>query len=207
MLIIGAKGFAKELLEVAIENNYFKIYFFDNVSNDIDHVLYDKYEILKNDNEVFTLFKTDNSFSIGIGNSFLRKKMYDKFSSMGGKITSLVSTKSHIGSFSTIIEKGANILQGSVITNGCTVGKCVLVNPNVTISHDVTIGDFVEIAPGANITGGVSIDDFTFVGANAVILPRIKIGKNVIVGAGAVVTKDVPDGFTVVGIPAKPIKK
>ena len=34
-----------------------------------------------------------------------------------------------------------------------------------------------------------------------------KIGKNVIVGAGATVISDIPDDVTVIGTPAKQIKK
>jgi serine acetyltransferase len=39
------------------------------------------------------------------------------------------------------------------------------------------------------------------------VVPRIRIGAGATVGAGAVVIEDVPDGVTVVGIPAKPIVK
>lgn len=45
------------------------------------------------------------------------------------------------------------------------------------------------------------------IGANATILPGITIGENAMVGAGSVVTKDVPANSTVVGNPAKPIRK
>jgi hypothetical protein len=38
-----------------------------------------------------------------------------------------------------------------------------------------------------------------------VILDGITIGDDVTIGAGAVVTKDVPDGVTVLGVPARPI--
>jgi bifunctional N-acetylglucosamine-1-phosphate-uridyltransferase/glucosamine-1-phosphate-acetyltransferase GlmU-like protein len=41
----------------------------------------------------------------------------------------------------------------------------------------------------------------------APILPGITIGKHAVVGAGSVVTKDVPAGSTVVGNPAREIKK
>ncbi len=43
-----------------------------------------------------------------------------------------------------------------------------------------------------------------WIGAGATVLPRITIGHDAIVGAGAVVTEDVPDGTTVVGVPARP---
>ena len=40
------------------------------------------------------------------------------------------------------------------------------------------------------------------IGSGATLLPNVKVGENAIVGAGSVVTKDVPDGVTVMGIPA-----
>ena len=42
-----------------------------------------------------------------------------------------------------------------------------------------------------------------FVGVHAVILPGVTVGPNSIVGAGSVVTHDVPEGATVVGVPAR----
>jgi acetyltransferase-like isoleucine patch superfamily enzyme len=35
------------------------------------------------------------------------------------------------------------------------------------------------------------------------VLPGVKIGARCVVGAGAVVTRDLPDGSTVRGIPAR----
>jgi len=44
-----------------------------------------------------------------------------------------------------------------------------------------------------------------FVGVHCVILPGVTIGARAIVGAGSVVTEDVPEGATVVGVPARMI--
>ena len=44
------------------------------------------------------------------------------------------------------------------------------------------------------------------IGANSTILPNLTIGEGSVVGAGSVVTKDVPDGVTVVGNPARILK-
>jgi UDP-2-acetamido-3-amino-2,3-dideoxy-glucuronate N-acetyltransferase len=41
------------------------------------------------------------------------------------------------------------------------------------------------------------------IGSGAVILPGLTIGAGATVGAGAVVVRDVPDGATVVGVPAE----
>ena len=44
------------------------------------------------------------------------------------------------------------------------------------------------------------------VGTGAVILPGVTVGVEAVVGAGAVVTRDVPDGATVVGNPARELR-
>lgn len=209
MLIIGAKGFAKEVLEVLHQMNQIEnVEFYDDVSGDLPALLYSKFPILKTDTEVLKHFSTiDNKFTIGIGNPILRKKLYDKFTSLGGKFTSTISIKSSIGSYGVNIEEGCNIMTGTIITNDVLIGKGCLINLNCTIGHDCIIGDFVEASPGVHISGNCKINSYTTIGTNATILPRISIGKNVVIGAGSVVTKDVPDNSMVVGVPAKVIKE
>lgn len=46
-----------------------------------------------------------------------------------------------------------------------------------------------------------------FICAGATIIPNLTIGRNVIVGAGSTVIRDVPDGVTVVGSPAKILRQ
>jgi len=53
------------------------------------------------------------------------------------------------------------------------------------------------------LAGNVEIGEGTLIGMGAAILPHVKIGKWCKIGAGAVVVKDVPDGRTVIGVPAK----
>jgi serine acetyltransferase len=51
------------------------------------------------------------------------------------------------------------------------------------------------------------IEEGVFIGAKAIILGPIKVGRNSKIGAGAVVLQDVPAGCTVVGNPARIIRK
>ncbi len=210
MIVVGAKGMAKELLEIIFSELQFKeqeILFFDNI-NDYQGKLYGKFSILKSFEEVENHFKNNsNEFTIGIGNPKLRQMMAQKFTELGGLLTTVVSTNAKIGSFNTFLGKGCQIMQGVVITNDVKLGMGVLVNLNSSISHDREIGDFTEIACGVVIPGRCKIGKNVFIGSNATLNPDIIIGDNAIIGAGSVVIKNVPEGCTVVGNPAKPISK
>lgn len=204
MLIIGAKGFAKEVLEVICQkNNEQNIAFFDDTSTDVDAILYNKYKVIRNINDAKNYFsQVDNLFTLGIGNPVLRYKMMLKFTTNGGILTSTISPFAHIGRFDNSIEDGCNIMTGTVITNSITIKKGTLINLNCTVGHDSVIGEFVEMSPGAHVSGNCTIGNYTSIGTNATILPKVIIGKNVIVAAGSVVTKDVSDNVMIAGVPA-----
>jgi sugar O-acyltransferase (sialic acid O-acetyltransferase NeuD family) len=209
MLIIGAKGFAKEVLEVLHQlNQHDNVVFYDDVNADIPKKLYNKFSVLTSFSEAENYFKTiDNQFTIGIGNPILRKRIFDKFTSIGGNLNSTISPHSNIGTFDVTIGQGANILSGVTISNSSKIGIASIIYYNSIITHDCQIGDFVEISPSATLLGRCKVGNFVQIGSNSTILPDINIGNNVIIGAGAVVTKDVPDNSLVVGIPARIIKK
>lgn len=205
MIIVGAKGLAKELLGILADRDALaNLHFFDDVSPDAPEHLFGSFPVLRTFDQVRDVFRQtrDNSFALGLGNPFLRKKLADRFLELGGVLTSVVSPTASLGRFDVRIGPGSCILPGVVITASVSLGEGCLVNPNATISHDCSIGKFVEISPGANVTGNCTIGDYSFIGSNAVVLPRVNIGTQVIVGAGAAVTKDVPDHCVVAGVPA-----
>jgi sugar O-acyltransferase (sialic acid O-acetyltransferase NeuD family) len=208
MLIIGAKGFAKEVLEIVFQLNQLEnLAFYDDVNDCVSGHLFDRFPILKTTEEALTYFKTmDNRFTIGIGNPVLRKKLYEKFTALGGVFTSTIS-QTNIGNYDVSIGLGSNILGGVTISNSVRIGMGSLLYYNSIITHDCIIGDFVEISPAATILGRCNIGNYCHIGANATILPDVRIGNNVIIGAGSVVTKDIPDNSLVVGVPGKVIKE
>ncbi len=204
MLIVGAKGFAKEVLEICYQlKQVDNLAFFDDVNEDAPDFLYEQFPVLKTIEAAAYYFKTvDTAFTIGIGNPVLRKKLVNKFEAIGGVYTSTISPLAHVGHFGNTIGKGCNIMTGTVITNDVHIGSGVLINLNCTVGHDSVIGNFVEISPGVHVSGNCTIGAYSTIGTNATILPKITIGENVVIGAGSVVTKDVPANCLVVGVPA-----
>lgn len=209
MLIVGAKGFAKEVLEVVHQLNQLEnLVFYDDVNEDVPEKLFGQFSVLKTIQEASDYFKTvDNQFTIGIGNPVLRKQLYDKFLIIGGEFTSVISPSAIIGNYDVQIGIGSNVLSGAIFSNSSNIGKGCIIYYNSIITHDCKIGDFVEISPSVTLLGRCKIGSYTQIGANATILPDINIGKNVIIGAGSVVTKDMPDNCMVFGVPAKIIKE
>ena len=86
---------------------------------------------------------------------------------------------------------------------GVVIGETSIIGNNVLIYHGVTLG-------GTSLKKGKrhpTIKDNAIIGAGAKILGPITLGKQSRVGANAVVTRNVEDFSTVMGIPAKVIKK
>lgn len=106
-----------------------------------------------------------------------------------------------------VIGEGAQIMAGAIVLAEARLGRQCIINTNASVDHEDTLGDGVEISPGATLCGNVDVGINGWIGAGATILPRMRIGADAVVGAGAVVTKDVPAGTTVVGNPARPIKR
>lgn len=204
MVVIGAKGLAKEIIEILKELNELEnLYFFDNLPQNKETAVYNRFPVLKTMEMLEKEIARDPRFTIAIGNPAVRENFYLELNALGGDFTSTISLGAKIGSFDVEIGAGCNIMNNASIANGCAIGKGVLVYHNVQITHDCTVGDFSTLAPGAVLLGGSKIGRATQIGANATILPNISVGDNVVIGAGAVVVKDVPDNMVYAGVPAK----
>lgn len=119
---------------------------------------------------------------------------------------------SYVGRFLTGIEihPGAVIGERFFIDHGLgvVIGETSEIGDDVTLYHDVTLGG---IAPSVDAASQVdqkrhpTIKNGVIVGSGAQILGPISVGAGARVGANAVVVKDVPEGVTVTGIPARVI--
>lgn len=89
----------------------------------------------------------------------------------------------------------------------------IVVHPNTTIGRNVKIWHGVTLAAETNVGSPIRlvIEDDVMIGANAQIISRVNtpltLGRGASVGAGAVVTRSVAPGDTVVGQPARPLRR
>lgn len=208
MLIIGAKGFAKEVLEILHQKCATQdLCFYDDINKNISDKLYGLFPVIKTAAHAQRYFESINPhFALGIGHPQLRFKLYQKFASLGGELNSTISITAEIGTFGVYIGAGCNILGGVKISNDVTIGRGSLIYYNSIVTHDVTIGQFCEISPDVKLLGRCMIGDRVSIGAGAVIFPDVKIGNNSIIAAGSIVRNDVPANVMVAGMPAE-IKK
>lgn len=100
-----------------------------------------------------------------------------------------------------IIGRGADFGPGFVLIHsmGVVINGSVKGGSRVFIEHQVTIGAERRASP--------SLGNDVFIGAGAKLVGAVNVGDGARIGANAVVVEDVPEHCTVVGIPAKVVRR
>ena len=199
VILIGYSGHGYVVADIAIENNYRLLGYTEKSivqNNPFD------LEFLGNENESIFLdnYSNKGDFILGIGNNYLREKIFKDLINKGCRILTLKSLSASV-SATSIIENGTFVNRNVSINALARIGKNVILNTGCVIEHECIVSDSVHVAPGAVLAGNVIVGERTFVGANSVIKQGVKIGSDVIIGAGSVIIKDIPDGAKVVGNP------
>lgn len=200
LIIVGAGGFGREALYIALEINKVKqqwniVGFIDDNPKALDKVPCD-YKILGSIKDWIP--KENEVFALGLASPKAKELVSDILKARGAKFVTLIAPHSIIQPFTTYGE-------------GCVI--------NGNIGDNVSIGNFVHIA-GSMIGQDSIIDDYStttgfvniasakigkrvFIGSNSVVLNHLTVGDDAFICAGSMVFSNIKAGKKVWGNPAK----
>jgi sugar O-acyltransferase (sialic acid O-acetyltransferase NeuD family) len=205
LLIVGAGGFGREVLELVEDINRLAPRFLVEGFLDDGSLAPEFMESLRARvlGPTSMLAQIDAAYVIGIGTPAPRQRIDELARQWGRRAVPIVHPAATIGR-DVRLGDGAIIAAGARLTANATIGRHAHVNLNCTIGHDGVVEDFGTLYAGVHLGGGVVIEQGATIGTGAVVLPSVRVGRGAQVGAGAVVVRDVPPGTTVVGPSARP---
>ncbi len=110
-----------------------------------------------------------------------------------------------------VIQDGVTIGANSCVDRGAfsdtTIGENTKIDNLVMIAHNVRLGRNCVLAAYTGLSGSTVVGDGVAFGGKAGVADHLTIGSGASIGASASVFKNVPEGETWTGFPARPLKR
>ncbi|AWW25419.1 acetyltransferase [Acetobacterium carbinolicum] len=202
LMIIGASGHGKVVVDIAIKMNIWKHIFF--LDDDVSITTCMGYRVVGKTVDAVNYIDEADIF-VAVGNNAIRENIHKTLGSAGAKLPVLIHPAAIIGS-EVEIGVGSVIMAGVVINSATRIGRGCIINTAATVDHDNRIADYVHVSPGAHLAGMVEIGEKSWIGIGSVVSNNLTVTANCKIGAGAVVVKDITESGTYVGVPARSIR-
>jgi sugar O-acyltransferase (sialic acid O-acetyltransferase NeuD family) len=225
LIIIGAGGFGREVLMMAVDNpcngvDWVIKGFLDNRPEILDGFIQDADQVayaMNFSNEKRARYRRDyvilgdplryvpqegDVFLCALGDPVQRQKYVEPLLAKGAEFVRLVHPLSVVSAFASV---GLGSIIGAYVSLSpdCHVGQHVSVSYGAVLGHDTKVADWSEIGTHCLISGNVNIGTAVRIYPGAIITPKVHIGDNAVVAAGSVVFKSVKPHTTVLGNPAR----
>lgn len=204
LAILGASGHGKVVADAALLSGWDSVAFFDDAWSVVSEV--GPWKVIGDSRSLRELTSQYDGVAVAIGDNVIRLEKLRLFEGSGLQLVTVIHPSAIISSYASV-DTGTVVCAGAVINPFAEIGFGCIVNTGSIVDHDCRIADGVHISPGAHLGGGVQVGRATWIGLGACVKQCIRIGDNSIVGMGAVVIRDVSSGVTIVGNPAREIKK
>lgn len=207
LIIIGAGNFARIVYEyVLLSPDYnlewgIKGFIDPNLDALKDYVNYPK--VISSIDDY--IMQKDDLFICSYVNPIDRKNSTDIITSKGGTYINIIHPASNVNRTAVL---GVGIIIGAFTTLSVNtkIGDHVIIQDHCNIGHDSSIGDYSHLYVGNIISGINQVGTNVAIYTGSTIYPKLKIGDNSVVGAGSIVMRNVKEGTTVIGNPAKKLE-
>lgn len=204
LYIVGAGGFGRELYNwmgglEAVGKEWQVRGFLDDDAGALDGYDYPKHVIGSiTEHEP----REEDVYVCGIGSQQHKRKVCEALKSRGAHFISVIHPTVIMGR-NVQLGEGVVLCPRVTLTCDIEVGAMAMINCHTSIGHDVRIGDWVTISANCDLTGYTEAGEGAYFGSGARVIPGKMVGARAIVGAGSVVIRDVPEGVSVFGNPAR----
>lgn len=207
LLIIGARGFGREVFELAKTcygyGTEWRIKGFLDDKQDALQGLKGNYAPILSPVEEYNIEEND-VFVCALGSAEYKKHYAELVLGKGGKFINLVhptaSVQSDISSLMGVI-----IFPFTCITVDVELSDFVSIQHYTLIGHDARIGKWCHMSAYSFVGGYGIVEEGVTVYTGAKVMPHKTVGAGSVVGAGSIVIKNVKPRSTVFGIPARQI--
>ncbi|MEI3377513.1 MAG: NeuD/PglB/VioB family sugar acetyltransferase [Coriobacteriales bacterium] len=202
LIIVGAGGHAMSVVD-SIDFRAVELVGFIDGRPDLETFL--GYPVLAHDLDQVT---SPESFSyfIAIGDNRARHDWYMRIKKTGATFVNIIDSSAII-SEDVVMGEGNFVGKQAIVNRGAEIGDNNIINTRALIEHRCVVGSHNHVSTNSVLNGDVVLGDGTFVGSSSVTNGQLSIGSWSIIGSGSSVIRSVEDNVTVVGTPARVVKR
>jgi sugar O-acyltransferase (sialic acid O-acetyltransferase NeuD family) len=144
----------------------------------------------------------DEVFFCAIGGSRARLAVGDTLRERGGEFVNLVHPSARVHRTARM---GTGLILGPLTTfaPNCTVGDFVVLNASANVGPDAVVEDGAFLGARCDVMAGARLERGAFLGSHVTVHPGVTVGAFSTIGIGSVVLRRVPEGGTLLGVPAR----
>ena len=201
MVVLGAGGFAAEVIEAAELAGWVVTRLYDDDATARDRVVMGR----KCVGPISDFERSAKAaYIFAIGHNEVRQRLASRLAAAGHEAVAVVHPGTAV-SRTAVISAGAYVAAGAFVGPQVRVGRHAIVNAGASIGHDAVLGDWTQVCPGARVSGFAVLGEGAFMGSNAVLGPHGVMGEWSKLGAASFANRSVEARSLVVGVPAKKI--
>lgn len=193
LLIMGAGGHAKSLIDLVRQANRFQLA--GVVDDDPSEIQVLGVPVLGTSVVLASLFDRGiRLIANGVGgtnSNRARPEIFERLASYGFAFPTLVHPRAAVEP-SALLEAGVQVFGSAFVGSDARVGIGAIINTGAIVSHDCRIGEYAHLTPGAILAGHVEVGVGALVGMGVTTTVGVKIGAWAKIGNSARILGDVP---------------